>query len=82
MFNQHALLETKTVTLRKPTPFQNGDIKHFKTAKRKAERKWRKTGLERDWNDFKEKRNAFNDHLNQLKTNDLTSKIQETKGNF
>ena len=67
IFNQHAPLETKTVTLRKPTPFVNVDFKHFKTANRKAERKWRKTGLEKDWNDFKEKRIAFNDHLNKLK---------------
>ena len=81
IFDKHAPLETKTVTLRKPTPFVNADIKHLKTTKRKAERKWRKTGLENDWNDFKEKRNSFNELLNQLRSNDLRSKIQQTKGN-
>ena len=69
------------MTLRKPTPFTNADIKQLKTSKRKAERRWRRTGLENDWNVFKDKRNALNDHLNQLKAEDLRSKIQKTKGN-
>ena len=71
VFDKHAPEITKLVTLRKPTPFTNADIKHLKRAKRKAERLWRRTGLERHWNDFKEKRNTFNDHLNQLKSDDF-----------
>ena len=81
VFNKHAPEITKLVTLRKPTPFTNADIKQLKTSKRKAERRWRRTGLESDWNVFKDKRNALNDHLNQLKAEDLRSKIQKTKGN-
>ena len=37
--------------------------------------------MEKDWNNFKEKQNAINDHLNQLKSDDLWSKIHKTKGN-
>ena len=81
IFNQYAPVETKLVTLRKPTPFVNADIKNFKTARRKAERRWRRTRLVKDWLDFKEKRNACNEHLNQLKSDDLRSKIRKTKGN-
>ena len=74
IFNRHAPLVTKSVTLSELIPFVNAEIKHFKTAKRKEERKFRKTGVEKDYTDFKENQNAFNKHLNQLKTNKLTSK--------
>jgi hypothetical protein len=46
VINKHAPLRTKTITVRPPVPWYNDDIQQEKLLRRKAESKWRKTGLE------------------------------------
>ena len=81
VLNQHAPEKTMLVRLRKPNPWTNSDIKSLKIAKRKAEKKWRTTKLEVDWEIFKEKRNELNLKLKKLKAQDLQNKIESTSGN-
>ena len=80
VLDKHAPAKTKTVMLRKPTPWTNKEIKDLKITKRKAEKQWRKSKLETDWENFKEKKNAMNTRLKQMKSEDLKTKIHKTKG--
>ena len=43
ILDQHAPIQEKMITIRNNTPWNNSDIKEAKTAKRRAEKKWRKT---------------------------------------
>ena len=81
ILNKHAPAKRITVRMRKPTPWNNADIKEMKLDKRRAEKKWRQTKLQADWESFKEKRNAYNSRLNELRSIDLKSKIAENKNN-
>ena len=81
VLDKHAPLTVKNVTQRQPTPWVNEDIKNLKAAKRKAEKRWRKSKLTSDWEAFKQKRNALNSTLSNLRSANLTNKIQKTKGN-
>ena len=49
--------QTRTVTIRDPTPWTNRDIKWSKIEKRKAERKWKRSKCPQDYEIFKTKRN-------------------------
>ena len=81
ILDQHAPIQEKMITIRNNTPWNNSDIKEAKTAKRRAEKKWRKTRSQVDFDNFKEKRNQYNKTLNNLRTQYLTKKIHENKGN-
>ena len=76
--DKHAPLLEKTITLRKATPWSNADIKPAKTAKRRAEKKWRKTKSLTDFENFKAKRNHYNSILNNLRSKYL-SKYRSAK---
>ena len=80
VLDAHAPEKYKNVILRKPTPWTNADIKDLKTEKRKAEKKWRKSRQQGDWEIFKEKRNAMNLYLNKSKSDDLKEKIKRSQG--
>ena len=80
ILDKHAPSKRKRIVLRNPTPWTTKDIKDLKTAKRKAEKQWRKTNHEKDWETFKEKKNAMNARLKQMKSDDLKAKIRNTKG--
>ena len=81
ILDKHAPAEIKNIIIRKPTPWNNTDIKKLKTAKRKAEKRWRRSKLTKDYEMFKEKKNDYNTFLNNLKSFDLRQKINRTKGN-
>ena len=81
VLDKHAPEKAKTIILRKPTPWNLEDIKPFKAAKRKAEKKWRKTRLVSDLETFKDRRNELNNHLKDLKRKDLAKKINDNRGN-
>ena len=49
ILDKHAPIQERMVTMRKSTPWNSGDIKELKSAKRKAEKKWRKTKSEADY---------------------------------
>jgi hypothetical protein len=67
------------VTIRKPTPWTNAEIKRLKIAKRKAEKKWKRTKLNSDLELYKTARNRFNMLLDDLKAKDLSNKISQNK---
>ena len=77
----HAPLQNKTVTVRKATPWNTEDIKQAKTAKRKAEKAWRKNKNCINWEIFKDKRNQYNCTLANLRSTHLRNKIHQNKGN-
>ena len=81
VLDKHAPEITRIVTVRKPTPWTNVEIKKLKVEKRKAEKRWKKTRLVSDYDLYKGKRNRFNILLNDIKAKDLSSKIQANKNN-
>lgn len=81
LLNIHAPLKTTSVRDRKPTPWTSNEIKYAKMEKRKAERKWRRSQSESDLEIYKKKRNAVNNLLEAYKSNHLSKKIQQHKGN-
>jgi hypothetical protein len=81
ILDKHAPLLEKVITLRRATPWNNADIKAAKTAKRRAEKRWRKTKTQFDFDNFKEKRNEYNTLLNNLRTKQLAEKIKKCNGN-
>ena len=81
VLNKHAPMQKKEITTRNATPWNNSDIKEAKTAKRKAEKKWRKTRNQVDYEIFKEKRNFYNKTLNNLRSKYLSEKVNKCQGN-
>ena len=81
ILDKHAPETTKVITIRDPTPWNTEDIKALKTAKRKAEKRWRKTNKTIDWEVFKEKRNDLNRYTKEAKRKNLEKKISKNKGN-
>ena len=81
VLDKHAPFITRSAPDRKPTPWSSYQIKSAKVEKRRAERKWRRTRSQDDLNHYKEKRNDLNKLLDSLKSNHLSGKIRESKGN-
>ena len=81
VLDKHAPLVTARAKDRSPTPWTRSDIKSAKREKRSAERKWRQTRNASHFEIFKEKRNAFNNLLKRIRSDDLSQKIQTNKGN-
>ena len=71
----------RTVTLRKPTSWATADIKVAKTAKRRAEKRWRRTKNDTDYETYKTSKNSYNNMLNDLRSKDLSKRINDNKGN-
>jgi hypothetical protein len=81
VLDKHAPELDGHVRIRKPNPWSKEDIKHFKNEKRQAERKWRKSRKNIDYEVYKEKRNLLNRQLQNLKATHLKDKISQNKGN-
>lgn len=79
--DKHAPEKVGNITVRKPNPWTNAEIKKLKAEKRKAEKKWKRSKNPTDYQSYKEKRNEFNKLLNDLKTQQLSANIQKNKGN-
>ena len=60
LLDQHAPLSTKTVVPRVQQPWFSDSLYQLKRERRKAERKWKSTGLIIDFDHFKEVRNNYN----------------------
>ena len=71
----------KTITNRKPTPWNNDDIKGQKLLKEKLKKKWRKNKYAINLAIVKEKRNHYNTLLNELRAKDLANSVRMNKGN-
>ena len=80
VLNKHAPELERVVTVRNPTPWNTADIKQAKSEKRKAEKKWRKTRNNIDYELYRESRNAYNSKLNSFKVEALAKKIKDNKG--
>jgi hypothetical protein len=81
LLDKHAPETERTVTVRKPTPWTTKDIKSAKIAKRKAEKRWRKTRSKIDYDIYRISKNSYNDKLNDLRAKDLAKRINDNKGN-
>ena len=57
LLNHHAPLKSKTVRKRPPVPWYTAEVGAAKRLRRKAERKWRRSGLHEDFIAFKSQRN-------------------------
>ena len=78
-YNELAPTETKSVIIRAPTPWSNNDIRADKSLRRKLERKWKKSGLQSDWENYKAFRNTFNNKLNDLRNKHYSDIIENNK---
>ena len=66
--DRHAPLITKTIPARPLVPWFNDDIKEVKKKqRRKAERRWRRTGLEADLRVYKATKNNTNSLMNEAR---------------
>ena len=65
--DRHAPLITKTIPARPLVPWFNEDIKEARKQRRKAERRWRRTGLEADLRVYKATKNNTNSLMNEAR---------------
>ena len=80
-YNEQAPLKSKNVIMRPPTPWSYDDIKEDKAIRRKLERKWRQTGLQVDWEIYRDFRNKFNAKLNNFRNKQYAEMIEQNKDN-
>ncbi len=78
-YDEQAPLVSKMVTIRPPTPWSYDDIKKDKAMRRNLERKWRRTGLQIDWEIYRDFRNKYNEKLNAFRYKQYSDIIAENK---
>ena len=86
VLDKHANVITKIIVLRPQVPWYTDKVKTEKRKKRKAERRWLKTRLDKDWDDYKSVRNSTLHILNEARRNHhrdvITSKKGDQRGLF
>ena len=65
--NRHAPLVTRSIPVRPLVPWFNNDIKEVRKERRKAERRWRRTGLLSDLRRYKVLRNKTNNLMTEAR---------------
>ena len=80
VLDKHAPVTSRIVTVRDPTPWTTNEIKPEKQKRRKLEKKWKKTRLQIDYDNFKEQKNKLNTFLTTKKNHQMTKIINENKG--
>ncbi len=78
-YDELAPVHTKVVIVRPPTPWSYDDIKNDKATRRKLERRWRRTGLQIDWEIYRDFRNKFNAKLNEFRNKQYSEMIEKNK---
>ena len=78
--DSHAPVKEKLVSIRPKKSWSNHEIVEARRQKRKAERKWRKTGLEIDRDIFRQVRNQLSFKISNAKANFYRNKVEECKG--
>jgi len=78
LYDKHAPLKSKVVTIRPNTPWYNQDIKMAKQERKKAERKWRKTKLLVDREIYIEKKRNVNKLIDKAKKDFYAGIIAES----
>ena len=79
VLDRHAPQKNRTKVTRPVVPWYNEDIDIAKRLRRKAERKWRRTKLESDLNDYKAKKNHTTYLMNRARR-EFYSKFMEENG--
>ena len=77
--DKHAPLTHRKVTIRRFSPWYNTDVMTAKKERRRAERKWRKTGLETDRNAFLEKKTQWKRTIKCAKRQYHLKRLRNTK---
>ena len=80
ILNRHAPLKTRTVTVRRRLPWFNEDIREAKRARRRAEKRWRRTRSSSDFECYKKCRNRVTYLLNNARTAFYKDFIEENSG--
>ena len=80
VLDMHAPPRDKTITIRPKVPWCNSDIIEARKQKRKAERKWRATGLEVHRDIFKTLRNQLSHTIRSTKANYYKKQVEERGG--
>ena len=81
LLDRHAPQRTRTRVTRPVVPWYNEDIDQAKRARRKAERKWRRTRLPSDFEDYKKKRNYATNLMNKARQEFYTHFVEENSSN-
>jgi exonuclease III len=81
IFDNHAPETKRLITIRNPTPWNTSDIRPAKIAKRKAEKKWRRTKQTIDYHAYKEAKNSYNKLLNDMRTKEIAKRIKDNNKN-
>jgi exonuclease III len=77
LLNKHAPLKERNFTIRKDSPWFTDEIAEAKRAKRKAERKWRKTNLIIHRDMFQEATQHVNNLIDHAKKQYYVNKVKE-----
>ncbi len=81
IMDKHAPKRKIKITMRNKTPWTSDEIRPDKTLKRKLERKWLRTKLITDEQNYKAQRNKFNALLRDIRAKQLANDINENKNN-
>ena len=65
--DRHAPLVTRSIPVRPRVPWFNNDVKEARKERRKAERRWRRTGLLSDLRRYKDLRNKTNNLMTEAR---------------
>ena len=79
LLDKHAPKQTKRLPARQSQPWYNTEIRKETTKRRKLERKWRKTKLCVDYQNFTKQRNKVNEMLKDAKRSYYSKQIYEHK---
>ena len=78
VLDSHAPLRTVKVSA-KPIPFMTSEIKDLMIARDRSHRKVRRSGVERDWSEFKEKRRITKQRLREAEIAYIQEQIKSSK---
>ena len=81
VLDKHAPVKEGKIIMREPTPWSSSEIKKLKLEKRKAEKRYKKSCLQKDFETYKIRRNELNNFICASKAKFLSDKIKDTKGN-
>lgn len=75
VLDKHAPLRVRSIVVRPRVPWFFNEIRHAKRKRRKAERRWRTTKLDADWEVFKSAKNKVTYLRNKARTEFYTNLI-------
>ena len=81
ILDSHAPLTSKTITVRDQTPWTSDEIRPLKAERRRLERKWLKTKLQVDYDNYKTQKNKVNTFLKTKHQEHISKLINRSKGN-